>query len=76
MLIPVVGPWIHAAGPDAPLLVAMVTGVLGAMQIGGAIALAVGAGMAGSERRRGRDRDRMQVTIAPSFDGVSIVGRF
>lgn len=74
MLIPVVGPWIHAAGPDAPLFIAMVTGVLGAVQIGGAVALAVGGGIAGVERRR--TRERVQVAVVPSFDGVSIVGRF
>lgn len=74
MLIPVVGPWIHAAGPDAQLIMAMVTGVLGALQIGGATALVAGVGIARSERRRGRER--VQVTVVPSFDGVSIVGRF
>lgn len=76
MLVPVVGPWIHAAGPDAPLLVAMVTGALGALQIGGAIALAAGVGIARGERRRWRERERVQVTVVPGLDGVSIVGRF
>lgn len=77
MLIPVVGPWIYAAGPDAPLPMALVTGGLGALQIGGSIALAVGAGIAGSERsRRRREQERMQVMVVPSFDGVSVVGRF
>ena len=76
MLIPVVGPWIHAAGPDAPLVMAVVTGGLGAAQIGGAIALAAGVGIASAERRRHRERERVQVMLVPSFDGVSIVGRF
>jgi hypothetical protein len=76
LLVPVVGPWIHAAGPDAPLFMALVTGGLGAVQIGGTIALAVGAGIATSERRRGRRRERVQITVVPSFDGVTIAGRF
>ena len=84
MLVPVVGPWIHAAGPDAPMIVAVITGGLGAVQIGGAIALAVGGGLAGTERRRargaGRARERepsrVQVMVVPSWDGVSVVGRF
>lgn len=76
MLIPVVGPWIHAAGPDAPLFMAVVTGGLGAVQIGGALALAVGIGIARADRKHQRERERMQVMVVPSFDGVSIVGRF
>jgi hypothetical protein len=76
MLIPVVGPWIHAAGPDAPLIVAVITGGLGALQIGGAIALLVGGALAGRERRRGREHERLRVHVVPSFDGVSIVGQF
>lgn len=72
LLIPVVGPWIHAAGPDAPLIVAIFTGGLGAMQIGGAIALIVGAGIA----RGQRTRERVQVAVAPSFNGVAVFGRF
>ena len=69
MLIPVVGPWIHAAGPDAPLFMAVVTGGLGAVQIGGAIALAAGVGIARAERSRHRERERERVQ-------VSVVGRF
>ncbi|PRQ05040.1 hypothetical protein [Enhygromyxa salina] len=74
LLIPVVGPWIHAAGPDAPLFMAMATGGLGALQIGGALALAAGVGIAKRERRR--ERGRVELSVAPSFDGVTVVGRF
>ena len=78
MLIPVVGPWIHAAGPDAPLIVAMATGVMGAMQIGGALALAARGAIAGKERRthRRRRRSRVKVSVAPRLDGISVVGQF
>ena len=75
MLIPVVGPWIHAAGPDAPLIIAMVTGVLGAAQIGGAVAMAVGGGMAARERKRNRER-RGYVRVVPKLDGIAVVGKF
>ena len=88
MLIPVVGPWIHAAGPDAPVLMAMVTGVMGAMQIGGTLALVAGGVIAGKERRRHRSSGsrgsggssragrRVQLSVAPRLDGVTLVGRF
>lgn len=71
LLIPVVGAWIYAAGPDSPLLAAMATGVIGAVQIGGTIALAVGA------TRAGRARGRVQLSVAPRLDGgLTLVGRF
>lgn len=72
MLIPIVGPWIVAAGPDAPLPFALVASGLGALQIGGTIALAIGAGRAAHDRRK---RDR-QVAVVPNGTGVSVVGRF
>lgn len=72
MLIPVAGPWIVAAGPDAPLPLAIVTAGLGAMQIGGMIALGVGTARA----TRARRRDRLHIALAPTGTGVSISGRF
>ncbi|MCA9684794.1 MAG: hypothetical protein KC457_21595, partial [Myxococcales bacterium] len=74
LLIPVVGPWIHAAGPDADWLMAILTGGLGALQIAGAIALGVGAGLSARERRGYRRRS--EVALVPSFQGVAVVGRF
>lgn len=70
MLIPVVGPWIYAAGPDAPLPMAIITGGLGALQIAGAAALTVAAVRAGTHRRRS------QLTVVPNGTGLSLVGRF
>ena len=72
MLIPIVGPWIVAAGPDAPLPFALTASGLGALQIGGTIALAIGAGRAAHHRHK---RAR-QVTVVPNGTGVSVVGRF
>nr|AYM53158.1 hypothetical protein [Pseudenhygromyxa salsuginis] len=74
LLIPVVGPWIHAAGPDANWAMAILTGGLGALQIAGAIALGVGAGLSARERRSYRRRS--EVALVPSFQGVAVVGRF
>ncbi len=72
MLIPAVGPWIVAAGPDAPLPLALVASGLGALQIGGGVALAIGSIRAGRHHRR----SRAQVRVVPNGTGVSIVGRF
>jgi hypothetical protein len=76
MLVPVVGPWIHAAGPDASVLMAMFTGGLGAVQIGGAIAMIVGGARVGIERRRHREDRRAELMVLPSVDGIRVVGRF
>ena len=69
MAIPVAGPWIHAAGPDAPVAVALVAGGLGALQIGGAMALAIAGGSAIHHRR-------LEMKIAPQPGGLAVAGRF
>lgn len=73
MLIPIVGPWIVAAGPDAPLFFAMFTGGIGALQIGGSIAMLAGGIRLGVQRKR---RSQTEIAVLPSANGVSVVGRF
>lgn len=68
--IPVVGPWIAAAGPDAPLPTALILGGLGTMQIAGAVVLAVG-GLSLAHHQR-----RVRLSLVPNRAGATLVGRF
>lgn len=71
MYIPVAGPWIVAAGPDANFFLAATSGVVGLAQIGGAVSLGVGGIMAGAHKRRGR-----RLTLLPTPTGATLVGQF
>ncbi len=73
LYVPVVGPFIVAAGPDVRFFPAAAFGGLGLMQVGGLVAATVGGGITIHDRRK---RRRADFTVVPTSNGAALVGHF